>query len=110
MGYRRVSPFWRQQHWQLWLAAPMVIVVGAVALVAIHANHPPTSDRDRRWRQDIAYLAAQLPRVHVDGLVDVSHSAWDAAAGRLEAQVPRLSRGQMIVGPLSVRGALAGVH
>jgi hypothetical protein len=89
---------WRQQRWQLRAGALTVIVVAAVLLVAITTTRSPTSARDRRWRTDIAYLATELPRVHVDGLVDVSHSEWDAAAGRLEAQVPRLGRGQLIVG------------
>lgn len=69
-------------------------------LVTAFTRGSPTSVRDRRWRQDIAYLARELPRVHVDGLVDVSHSAWDAAAGRLEARVPQLTDGQVTVGLL----------
>src|SRR5262249_4463857 len=40
----------------------------------------------------------KLPLVHVDGLTDVSRTAWVAAAHRLEQQVPRLTDGQVIVG------------
>ena len=59
---------------------------------------PALSVRDRSWRQDIAYLAREVPRVHAGGLTGVSRAAWMAAAGRLEGQVPGLTDGQVIVG------------
>jgi hypothetical protein len=55
------------------------------------------SVRDRRWQQDVAYLARELPAVRAAGLGPVSPSAWKAAARHLEAQVPGLTDGQVIV-------------
>jgi len=51
-----------------------------------------------RWREDIAYLASRLPQVRADGLGSVSRAAWDSAASQLEAVVPRLTDGQLLVG------------
>ncbi len=56
------------------------------------------SARVLRWRENIAYLASELPQVRVDGLGSVSRAAWDSAASRLEAAVPRLTDGQLLVG------------
>jgi hypothetical protein len=83
-----------------WLAAAAVIVLAAAAVtaVALAGREPGLTVRDRDWRQDVAYLARELPRARIDGLGRVSRAAWLAAAQRLEAQVPRLTGGQVIAG------------
>jgi hypothetical protein len=80
-------------------AGAAVIALGfVVSLTAGACSSPaPLSVRDRHWQQDVAYLARELPAVHVNGLGAVTRSAWDAAATRLEAQVPGLTNGQVIV-------------
>src|ERR1700722_12048069 len=40
------------------------------------------SARDRGWQRDVAYLASQLPRVHVDGITRISRASLGAAAKR----------------------------
>jgi hypothetical protein len=75
----------------------LVAVVVAVTVFAVGRARPVLS-RDQRWRGDIAYLASELPQVHVGGLLQVPRSAWNAAAARLELEVPRLTDGQVIVG------------
>jgi hypothetical protein len=78
-------------------AAVLAVVVIVVALLTVSGGRPAPS-RDQRWRQDVAYLAGELPQVHVGGLLGVRRSLWEAAAARLEAAVPRLTDGQVIVG------------
>jgi hypothetical protein len=76
-----------------------VLAAAAIAAAVLAAGRPERpSSRNGRWRQDIAYLASELPRVHVGGLLRVRRSAWDTAAARLEAAVPHLTDGQIIVG------------
>jgi hypothetical protein len=80
-------------------AVAIVVVAAAVVSVSAAAGGPALTTRDRYWQQDIAYLAAQLPRVHVDGLTGgTTHARWDDAAARLEANVPHLTGGQIITG------------
>jgi Peptidase family S41 len=88
------------------LARPRVLVPGVAVLAAfatvitvlvIGGNRTALS-RNQRWRDDTAYLASELPHGHVGGLLQVRRSAWNAAAARLEAEVPRLTDGQVIVG------------
>lgn len=54
--------------------------------------------RVQGWREDIAYLATRLPAVRKGGLGEVAPAAWRAAATRLEAEVPRLTDSEVIVG------------
>lgn len=86
------------------LSAAAAGVAGAVTAALLagggSAGSGPARDspRDQHWRQDIAYLARTLPRVHVHGVTGVSSRTWSAAATRLEAQVPRLTDGQVTLG------------
>jgi hypothetical protein len=75
-------------------------VAGAIIAATLLAggDSAGNSQRDQRWRHDIAYLARRLPQVHVNALTGVGGREWFAAAGRLEARVPYLSDGQVILG------------
>jgi len=82
-----------------WLGAGQFRVLAALAAVgALAACSAAPPGRVAGWRRDIAFVAAELPRVHVDGLTGVSRPTWESAAARLEAQVPHLSNGQVILG------------
>jgi hypothetical protein len=82
----------------LW-AAGLAVILAAAGLTAAHlATASSPSPRDQRWQGDVADLARELPFARTGGLGPVSRSAWNAAAARLEAQVPRLTNGQIIVG------------
>jgi hypothetical protein len=82
------------------MLVPGMLALGAVVAVTVFAvgRAQPVLSRDQRWRGDIAYLASELPQVHVSGLLQVPRPAWNAAAARLEQEVPRLTDGQVIVG------------
>jgi hypothetical protein len=49
-------------------------------------------------RQDITYLARELPLLRVGGLGGTNRQLWDKAAAQLEAEVPRLTVGQLVAG------------
>jgi hypothetical protein len=44
-----------------------------------------------QWRQDLAYLAAQIPKVHPEAFHHVSQATFDAAVADLDTQIPTLS-------------------
>jgi len=89
-----------------WVAALLATVLAAgaapVVLTAVlsRSSPPPVPVRVRSWRADIAYLARELPRKHINGLTGASRATWDATAAHLEAEVPRLTDGQVTVGML----------
>lgn len=81
------------------MAAGVVALAGVVAAARLSAGGSAgESKRGKLWQRDIAYLARELPKVHVGGVTGVTGQQWDAAAGRLESGVPRLSNGQVILG------------
>ncbi len=75
-----------------------LLATAGISAAVLAGQGTALSVRDRQWQQDVAYLSRELPLVHVDGLTQVGRPPWTAAAARLEAQVPRLSDGQVIVG------------
>jgi hypothetical protein len=91
-----------RSHRRLWLAVLAAIcAAGILAGILADASGPDGSQPsapDRHWEQDIAYIARELPAVRVGGLGAVPRAAWDAGAERLEAEVPRLTDGQVLVG------------
>jgi hypothetical protein len=88
----------RRKTWFALLAAAVVVAVAVpVAVLATGGSSPPSA-RVLRWREDIAYLASELPQVRAGGLGPVRRAAWDSAASRLEAAVPQLTDGQLLVG------------
>ena len=47
--------------------------------------------RDARWRQDVQYLGAQLPRLHVDAFHTLRRQEFAWAIANLDAAIPFLT-------------------
>ena len=68
----------------LWLGALVAMAGAGTALIPVLTRRSPLSARDRRWQQDIADVARELPRVHVRGLGKVRRPVWEA--GRVQVR------------------------
>ena len=101
-GSRYLAALRRRPWVAALLAAVLVAGAAAVVLTAVLSGPgpAPVPVRVRNWRADIAYLARELPRRHIDGLTGASRATWDATAAHLESEVPRLTDGQVIAGML----------
>ena len=51
----------------------------------------------RQWREDLAYLARELPRRHKNLFHTISRQQFDSALRALERKLPGLARHQVIV-------------
>jgi hypothetical protein len=66
----------------------------------------PTA-RDNRWRQDLGYLATELPQRHVNLFFQMPRTTFEAAVQDLDRAIPSLTDAQVMVG-LARIVALAG--
>ncbi len=81
------------------------------AFARIPAPHPrPAQTRDERWRQDVAYLAGELPRLHINAFHTTSREAFEQAATELDAAIPALNDYQIIFGISRLVAMLGEAH
>jgi len=76
------------QRWQ---------IVVWVALVLATAQVEADPQRDRRWQEDLRYLATELPKRHVKPFRVASLETFEAAANKLLAEIPQLEDHQIVV-------------
>jgi tetratricopeptide (TPR) repeat protein len=50
-----------------------------------------------KWREDLRYLAAEMPKVHKNLFHAMTREQFDAAVRRLDERIPSLSRNQILV-------------
>jgi len=62
------------------------------------------------WREDIRALASELPRRHKNAFFRASRASFDSAVARLDADVPRFRRDQIIVGMMRIVAMLNDAH
>ena len=82
------------------------IAVALVGTLALHGARPepqaattPSSDTSsvRQWREDLAYLARELPRRHKNLFHSISRAQFDSALAVLDRKLPGLARHQVII-------------
>lgn len=68
-----------------------------IALALAGLLVPPDSSFVRQWREDLAYLARELPRRHQDLFHSMPREQFDSALAALDRKLPTLARHQVIV-------------
>jgi Tetratricopeptide repeat len=71
---------------------PSMLLALQLAAVA-----PPDSAAVRQWRDDLAYLARELPRRHQNLFHTLRREQFDSALAALDRKLPTLARHQVIV-------------
>ena len=81
------------------LSALVGAVIGFLAPAATSAQNGdllrPAEVRD--WREDLAYLRAQMPRHHANLFHTMTRQQFDSALAAIETRLPTLARHQVIV-------------
>src|SRR4029453_11678153 len=62
------------------------------------------------WREDLRYLARELPAYHVNAFHTVSRETFDAEVARLDAAIPRLNSDEVLVGFMRVVALIGDGH
>jgi hypothetical protein len=60
-------------------------------------NGPVDAEWAERWREDLAFLAEQLPEKHPDPFVALGEEEFAAEVERLDEGIPRMSHAQIVV-------------
>jgi hypothetical protein len=105
----------------IWFIALLVSLVGSYLVASrtrwlpafwrIPAPHPaPEATRDARWRQDLRYLARELPRLHVNAFHSVSQAEFARAVAELDAAIPTSDDRQVIVRFVQLAAMLGDAH
>jgi hypothetical protein len=62
------------------------------------------------WREDLRYLARELPGHHVNAFHTVSRETFDAEVARLDAAIPRMNSDEVLVGFIRVVALIGDGH
>lgn len=63
--------------------------------LALHVVARPTAGQNAltpdQWREDLQYLATQIPKMHPDAFHHITRAAFDSAVASVDAEVPSLT-------------------
>ncbi len=80
------------------MLSPLVLALAALALPPRTPQaQAPDSALARQWREDLAYLARELPRTHKDLFHSLRREQFDSAVAALDRKLPTLARHQIVV-------------
>jgi tetratricopeptide (TPR) repeat protein len=82
------------------LSASLLIALASTQLVAQSNNHPgaPLSATEiEKWRQDLRYMAAEMPKRHRNLFHSMTREQFESAVKLLDERIPTLERHQVIV-------------
>jgi hypothetical protein len=71
---------------------------------------PQAKTRDGRWQQDVRYLGAQLPRLHIDAFHTTDRETFERAIAALDAAVPEMSDTEIVLEILRIVAAAGDAH
>ncbi|HEX8495016.1 MAG TPA: tetratricopeptide repeat protein [Pyrinomonadaceae bacterium] len=82
------------------LSTVFMLVLSSTPLLAQSSNHSGTplgATEIEKWRQDLRYLAAEMPRQHRNLFHSMTREQFESAVKRLDERIPTLARHQIIV-------------
>lgn len=98
----------------LLLGAPIVAVLFLVSGHLLEPRAapppPPAESRDARWRQDVEYLARELPRLHANAFHAISRDSFQQTIATLVAEIPSLDDGAIQVRLAQLVAAIGDGH
>jgi hypothetical protein len=100
---------------QLLRAVPLALCL-AVAQASVAQAAPaaaavePAQLSAEQWREDLAFMAAEMKRRHANLYHSVSRERVDAAVADLDARIPRLQRNEIIVGMMRIAAMVGDGH
>ena len=88
-------------------AIPLALALGHPASAQ---SPPPVELSAQQWRDDLAFMVAEMKRRHPDLYHRVSQQRFDAAVADLDARIPGLQRNQVIAGMMRIAAMVGDGH
>ncbi|MEK7406545.1 MAG: hypothetical protein AAB225_15695 [Acidobacteriota bacterium] len=85
----------------------MILLAALVLALPLAAADPA---RDTRWREDLQYLAGQLPQRHPNLFFQMKRENFDAAVSDLERRIPELTDAEVTVSMMRIVAAAGDGH
>jgi Peptidase family S41 len=102
---------------------PIRVLLAACSLFSVAAAQPPAAPpppeptppvaevpRDQRWREDIDFLASELPKRHINAFFKCKREDFDAAAAALRDSITSRSDADLTVGLMRLAAMLGDAH
>src|SRR5829696_1673844 len=81
-----------------------------ILLSSCASQNAPRRITPTEWRDDLRYLARELPSKHANASHTVSRETFDAEVARLEAAIPNLNGDEVLVGFMRVVALIGDGH
>ena len=81
-----------------------------ILLSSCASRNATTEITPDRWRDDLRFLARQLPRNHANAFHTVSRETFDAEVARLDAAIPNLNGDEVLVGLMQIVALIGDGH
>src|SRR5205809_376800 len=82
----------------------------AILLTACAAQNATTNITPDAWRADLRYLAAELPRRHVNAFHTITREGFADEVAKLDAAIPHLTNDESIVGLMRIVALVGDGH
>src|ERR1043165_9227212 len=81
-----------------------------LVLSACSSQNATTQVSSDAWREDLRYLARELPKLHVNAFHTVSREAFAGEVARLDAAIPGMNSDQVLVGMMRIVALVGDGH
>jgi len=94
------------------LRVTVVLTLSLAGLGCLGPTHPPAPapTREGRWRQDLHYLAENLPRLHKNLFFKTNREKWEWTVRSLDQALPGLQDHEIVVGLMRLVARVGDAH
>ncbi len=92
----------------IWIVITMTVLALPSSAVSLSAH--AQTDQAAAWREDLAFLANELPQRHVDAFHAVSQADFEAAVSDLDAAIPALNYDEFVVRLMQLVALIGDSH
>ena len=89
---------------------PHVGLMLLVTMIACRSQNATTEITSDAWRDDLRYLARELPGRHINAFHTVGREAFAGEVARLDAALPRMNGDEVLVGLMRIVALVGDGH